>query len=268
MSFFNIPVIAPYYRGDNLLYKNKYGYLIGTILHDLELFKKASYQEKIDAFIGVYLFSIVSVHMDLLGQPKGLNNAKIFKNKIYVITNTIMHNELLQKIGVLYLEIKLLKEYKYTPENSDKNMDQILNILDDTLIYIIHIILSFNYLKIRDYIESFTTEKFPIIYETINSDLDIDISSILSKIDEKINESFYCLDPIIEFNEYGMEIIPVFHDLFYGSNSIVRNFRNVFEIKKVDSSFSKYNLSQEPLRYINEIIEEIELIKFYHLKDI
>lgn len=268
MSFSRIPVITPHYRGDNQLYKNKYGCLVGTILHDLGLFNKASYQEKIDAFIGVYLFSIVSVHMDLIGQPKGLDNAKKFKNKIYVITNTIMHNELVQKIGVLYLEIKLLKEYKYVPENSDKTMDQILNILDDTLIYIIHMILSFNYLKITDYIESFTTEKFPIIYDTINPDLNIDISSILSKIDEKINESFYCFDPVIEFNEYGMEIIPVFHDIFYGCYSIVRNFRNIFEIKPVDSSFSKYNSKQDPLKYINEIIEEIKFIKFNDLKDI
>lgn len=268
MSFSSIPVITPYYRGDNLLYKNKYGYLVGTILHDLELFNKAPYQEKVDAFIGVYLFSIVSVHMDLLGQPTGLDNAKKFKNKIYVITNTIMHNELLQKIGVLYLEIKLLKEYKYVPDNSDKSMDQILNILDDILIYIIHMILSFNYLKITDYIQSYTIEKLPTLYETINPDLEIDVSFILSKINEKINESFYCLDPTIQFNEYGMEIIPVFHDLFYGSYSIVRNFRNVYETKSVSSSFSKYNLNPDPLKYIVEIIEEIGLIKFNHLKDI
>jgi hypothetical protein len=268
MSFSSIPVIAPYFFGDNLLYKDRYGYLIGTILHDLDLFNKASYQEKIDAFLGIYLFSIVSVHMDLLGQPRGLENAKKFKNKIYVITNTIMHNEILQKIGVLYLEIKLLKECKYTPINSDKSMDQILNILDDTLIYIIHMILSFNYLVIISYIESYDIKEIPIIYETINPDLNINFSYILSKIDDKINESFYYFDPTIKFNEYGMEIIPVFHDLFYGSKSIVRNFRDVFEKKSVNYIFSKYMSNEDPLTYINRIIEEIEMIKFIHLKDI
>jgi hypothetical protein len=202
MSFSRIPVITPYNRGDNLLYLKKYGRSIGTILHDLDLFKKSSEQEKIDAFIGLYLFSIVSVHMDLMGEPCGLENAKKFKNKIYIITNTIMHNPIIQKLGLLYLEIKLLIENDY------KNMDQILNLLDDTLIFVIHVIVSFNYTKIKEFIQSYPINELPIIYETIYPELNIDLLLILSKINNDIiYNSFYRFDPFIEFNEYGKQTI-------------------------------------------------------------
>ena len=261
MAFSKIPVITPYYRGDNVLYSNKYGKSIGIILHDLELFNKTSEQEKIDAFNGLYLFSIISVHMDLMGLPRGLNNPMKFKNKIYIITNTIIHNPIIQKLGLLYLEIKLLKENNYIVDNCIyKNMDQILNKLDDTLIFLIHIIISFNYTKIIEFIESNPIEKIPIMYETIYPKLNIDLSLILSKInDDIIYTSFYSFDPIIEFNEYGREIIPEHHELFYGPYSIVRNFRRINETKPINSTFSKV----DPLK----CIDEIEIIKnsFIHL---
>jgi hypothetical protein len=79
MTFSRTPIITPYYHGDNYLYKIKYGYSIGKILHDLDLFKKALLQEKYDAFIGLYLFSIISVHIDLIVKPRGLENARLFK---------------------------------------------------------------------------------------------------------------------------------------------------------------------------------------------
>ena len=261
MAFSRIPIITPYNRGDNVLYLNKYGKSIGTILHDLVLFNKSTEQEKMDAFIGLYLFSIISVHMDLIGYPRGLDNAKKFKNKIYIITNTIMHNPIIQKLGLLYLEIKLLKENNYIV----KNMDQILNILDDAIIYAVHIILSFNYTKITDYIQSYPINKLPIIYETIYPELNIDLLFIFDKInDDIIYKSFYSFDPIIEFNEYGQEIIPEHSDIFYGPYSIVRNFRKIKEIKPINNIFKYVKL--DPLKCIDEI--EVIKLNFIHLKDI
>jgi len=251
MAFSRIPIITAYNRGDNILYSRKYNKAIGVILHDLELFNKSSNQEKIDAFIGIYLFSIISVHMDLLGEPKGLDNAKKFKNKIYIITNTIMHNTTLQKLGLLYLEIKILKENNYIVENCEyKNMDQILNYLDDNIIFVIHMILSFNYTKIRDFIKGPQIENIPTIYDIIYPELIIDLLFILSKINkETIHESFYSFDPIIEFNEYGREIIPEHHDIFYGAYSIVRNFRKIYDIKPIESTF----LTLDPFKCIDEV---------------
>jgi hypothetical protein len=250
-TFTRIPIITPYYRGDNLLYKKKYGYLIGTILHDLELFNKASNQEKHDAFSGLYLFSIISVHMDLITIPRGLKNARNLKNKIYIITNIINQNPIIQELGILYLEIKLLKENNYKLENNFnhyKNLDNLLNILDDTLIYIIHIILSYNYIIIKEYIHSYNINDLPNII--------IDLSLILSKIDKDINNSFYQFDPIINFNEYGCEIIPEHHELFY-EGSIVRNFRNITQTKNCDYNFKVINN-----KHIIEIIDNIKAIKF------
>jgi hypothetical protein len=175
-----------------------------------------------------------------------------------------MQNSILQKLGLLYLEIKLLKENNYIVENSKyKNMDQILNILDDNLIFIIHIILSFNYIKIIDFIQSNPIYNLPIIYETIYPEINIDLLLILDKINnENINNVFYRFDPIIEFNEYGQEIIPEHHELFYGHHSIIRNFRKINDTKPIEPTFLKL----DPLRCISEI----EVIKnnFIHLKNI
>lgn len=269
MTFTTIPIITPYYRGDNLLYEIKYGYRIGKILHDLELFNNASNQEKIDAFFGLYLFSIISVHMDLIAKPRGLDNARKFKNKIYIITNTIIHNPIIQELGILYLKIKLLKENNYSFGESFihyKNMDNLLNIIDDLLVYLIHMILSFNYTIIKEYIESPVIDELPKIYDTVNPNLIIHLPLILSLIDDNINESFYIFDPIIKFNEFGQEIIPEHHDIFY-NGSIVRNFRNIYDIKKVDNIFCEHNYKvinnkDYPLKHIISIIENIKKIEF------
>jgi len=270
LTFTRIPVITPYYRGDNILYKRKYGYPIGTILHDLELFNKAPIQEKCDAFIGIYLFSIISVHMDLIAKPRGLDNARKFKNKIYIITNTLIHNSIIQELGVLYLEIKLLKEYNYSLEDNYihyKNLDNLLNIIDDTLIYIIHIIISYNYKMIKEYIEDYDVISLPKIYENIHSNLVMDLSLILSKIDDNINNSFYRFDPTITFNDFGREIIPEHHELFYNYESVVRNFRDIYEIKSIDRKFCEHNYQvisnkDEPLKHIINIICNIKDIKY------
>lgn len=267
-TFTKIPVITPYNRGDNLLYRTKYGYPIGTILHNLELFNNAPLQEKYDAFIGIYLFSIISVHMDLIAKPKGLNNAKTFKNKIYIITNTIGHNPIIQELSLLYLKIKLLKENNYSLEDNYsyyKSLDNILNILDDNLIYFIHMILSYNYKVIKDYCTNNIIYDLPKMYETIYPNLVIDLSLILSKIDDNINESFYRFDPKIEFNEYGHEIIPEHHEIFY--ESTVRNFRNFDEIKEIDNIFCEHNRlviynKNNPLDHIMIIIHNFKEIKF------
>ena len=266
--FIRIPIITPYNRGDNLLYERKYGYRIGTILHNLELFNKASNQEKYDAFIGLYLFSIISVHMDLIAKPRGLDNARKFKNKIYIITNTIMNNPIIQELSILYLKIKLLKENNYSLEESFihyKNMDHLLNIIDDLLIYIIHIIIYYNYNIIKDYTESNPVNDLPKIYDTIYQNLIIDLPLILSSIDDNINESFYRFDPTIEFNEFGQEIIPEHHELFY-HGSIVRNFRNIYDTKVIDDIFCEHNRTIinnkcDPLKHIIDNLKEIKFFK-------
>ena len=56
-----------------------------------------------------------------------------------------------------------------------------------------------------------------------------------------IDDIFYMLDPIIEFNEYGREIIPEHNEIFYGSRSIVRNFRNITDTKPNNIDFSKFS---------------------------
>lgn len=230
MSLSRIPVITPYYRGDSSQYHAKYGYPIGTILHDLPLFKKASDQEKYDAFSGIYLFSIISVHVDLLGVPRGLHNSSRMKIKMFEITKLIMMNDVLQKLGIIYLHIKLLKEVKHKFD-SDTNPDTILNLLDDIIIFIIHIILSFNYVNIFNYIK-----------DCSKLDMTIDLDVILKTVDNKmIDKMFFMFDPIIEFNEYGREIIPEHNDIFYGSGSIVRNFRNVTDTKPNNINFSQFS---------------------------
>ena len=259
--FSRIPVIMPHFRGDNVLYKNKYGYHIGTILHNIELFNQTPLQEKYDAFTGLYLFSIISVHLDLIEKPK-IHNAINFKNKIYIITNTIIHNPIIQKLGVLYLEIKLLKESnvefneKY---NQYKNYDYFLNILDDIIVYLIHIILSYNYKIIKDYIKSYNIYEIPKLYDTINLELEIDLVFILSKINDNMNDNFYCFDPVIEFNEFGREIIPEHHEIFYGYNSIIRNFRKFNEIKEIDKNLSEHTIKiisnqHDPLKHIKDYL--------------
>jgi len=230
MSFSRILVITPYYRGDNSQYHGKYGYPIGTILHDLTLFKKSSDQEKYDAFSGIYLFSIISVHVDLLGVPRGLHNSSRMKNKMFEITKCMMKNVMIQKLGIIYLHVKLLKEVNHKFDTGT-NPDTVLNLLDDILIFVIHIILSFNYVNIFDYVK-----------DCLNLDMNIDLEFILSNVDNKmINKMFLMFDPIIEFNEYGREIIPEHNDIFYGSRSIVRNFRNVTDTKSNNIDFSKFN---------------------------
>jgi hypothetical protein len=262
MEFSRIPVIEPYNRGDNFLYKITYGRSIGIVLHNLEIFRSAIDQEKINAFIGLYLFSIISVHIDILYNPRGLDNAKRLKNKMYIVSNTIMHNPIIQKLALLYLEIKLLKEHNYIVKNSDyKNMDQILNLLDDTLIFLIHLILSFNYTKIIEFIQGPHINQLPIMYETIHPDLNIDLLFILSLVnDDIIFNSFYCFDPMIEFNEYGWEIIPEHYEILYGS--IVRNFRGITDTKPINIKTFK----QDPIKCIDEI--ELVKSKFIHLKDL
>jgi hypothetical protein len=236
MSFLKIAIITPYYRGDNTLYREKYGYLIGTILHDLDLFKKSSDQEKYDAFAGIYLFSIISVHMDLLGFPRGLDNSNRLKIKMFHVTNLIMNNNSIQKLGIIYLHIKLLKE-NYHQFESDPDIT--LNLLDDILIFIIHIILSFNYTNIENYIKM-----------NLKLELILDLELILKNINFKnIDELFFMFDPIIEFNEYGREIILEHHELFYGEKTIVRNFRKITDIKPNNINFSKYNFD-----YIDRLI--------------
>ena len=266
MAFNRIPVIEPFYKGDNHLYLLKYGYLAGSILHDLKLFDNSPVQEKYDAFIAIYLFSIISVHMDLMGKPTGLNNAKHFKNKIYMITNTFMHNKLLQELSLLYLKIKLLNENKYNINNEFKleykSIDNILNILDETMIYIIHMILSYNYKIIEEFISSPTIYELPKLFDTINDKLIIDFDLISIHIDNNIYDNFYCFDPDIKFNEYGNEIIPIHHDIFYGYYSVVRNFRKYDSIKPVSITFSNYNNIIEPNKYIKDIIEKIKIITF------
>ena len=257
MEFSKIPVIEPYNRGDNFLYKITHGRSIGIVLHNFEIFNTASDQEKINAFIGLYLFSIISVHIDILYNPRGLENAKRLKNKMYIISNTIMHNPIIQKLALLYLEIKLLKEHDYIVEN----MDQILNVLDDTLIFSIHLILLFNYTKIIEFIHGPHINQLPIMYETIHPDLNIDLLFILSQVnDEIITNSFYQFDPIIEFNEYGWEIIPEHYELLYGS--VVRNFRGITDTKPINIKKFK----QDPLKCIDDI--ELVKSKFIHLKDL
>lgn len=231
MSFSRIPVITPYYRGDSSQYHGKYGYPIGTILHDLTLFKKASDQEKYDAFSGIYLFSIISVHVDLLGIPRGLHNSSRMKIKMFEITNLMMTNDMIQKLGIIYLHIKLLKEVKHKFD-SDTNPDTVLNLLDDILIFVIHIILSFNYVNIYKYISD----------QSSKLDMNINLEFILKKVDDKIiDDIFFMFDPIIEFNEYGREIIPEHNDIFYGVRSIVRNFRNIIVTKPNNINFSKFS---------------------------
>jgi hypothetical protein len=236
MAFSKIPIITPYYRGDNTLYREKYGYSIGTILHDLDLFKKSSDQEKYDAFAGIYLFSIISVHMDLIGFPRGLDNSNRLKIKMFNVTNLIMNNYIIQKLGIIYLHIKLLKENNH---EFDTNPDMILNLLDDISIFIIHIILSFNYMNIENYIK----------YNS-SLELNLDLEFILKNVNFKnIDELFFMFDPIIEFNEYGREIILEHHELFYGEKTIVRNFRKITDIKPNNINFSKYNFD-----YIDRLI--------------
>jgi hypothetical protein len=187
------------------------------------------------------------------------------KNKIYIITNTIMHNPIIQKLGVLYLEIKLLKEseIKFDEKYSEyKSFDHMMNVLDDALIYLIHIILSYNYETIKIYLESYHVYDLPKIYETINPNLVIDLSLILSKINDNINNSFYRFDPKIEFNEYGCEIIPEHSEIFYANGTIVRNFRKFNEIKEIDNIFDYHNYNiilnkNDPLKHITEMIENI-----------
>jgi hypothetical protein len=73
-------------------------------------------------------------------------------------------------------------------------------------------------------------------------ELNLNLSLILKNINDKIiNDSFYMFDPIIEFNEYGREIIPEHHELFYGEKTIVRDFRKITDIKPNNINFSKYN---------------------------
>jgi hypothetical protein len=197
--------------------------------------------------------------------PRGLDNARLLKNKIYIITNTIMHNSIIQKLGVLYLEIKLLKEseIKFDQENSEyKSFDHIMNVLDDALIYLIHMILSYNYETMRKYLESCHEYDLPKIYDTINPNLVIDLSLILSKINDNINESFYMFDPKIEFNKYGREIIPEHYEIFYSHGSIVRNFRKFNEIKEIDNKFCCHNYTvllnkKDPLKNITDMIDDI-----------
>ena len=95
------------------------------------------------------------------------------------------------------------------------------------------------------------------MYDTINPNLITDLSLILSKINDNINDSFYRFDPIIKFNENGYEIIPEHFGIFYGDDSIVRNFRNIDEIKEIDSMFCEYNL-----KHTINIIDDIKKIKF------
>jgi len=238
MAFSKIAIITPYYRGDNTVYRDKYGYSIGTILHDLDLFKKSSDQEKHDAFAGIYLFSIISVHMDLIGFPRGLDNSNRFKIKMFDVTNLIMNNDIIQKLGIIYLHIKLLKEndHKF---NTNTDPDLILNLLDDVLIFVIHIILSFNYMNIINYIKM-----------NLKLELNLDLEIILKYINFKtIDELFFMFDPIIEFNEFGREIIPEHHELFYGGKTIVRNFRKITDTKPNNINFSKYNFD-----YIDRLI--------------
>jgi hypothetical protein len=266
MSFYRIPVIEPFYRGDNELYLKKYGYLSGTILHDLELFEKSSDQEKHDAFIAIYLFSIISVHLDLMGKPTGLDNAKLFKNKIYIITNTIMHNDLLLELSLLYLKIKLLEENKYDINDEFKleykSINNILNILDEMMIYIIHMIISYNHYNIDVYINSPNIHELPKLFDTINESIVIDFDLIIKYIDNNINYYFYHFDPDIELNEFGNEIIPLHHDIFYGYYTIIRNFRKYESIKPVNITFSSYNDIVEPNKYIRDIIVKMKLITF------
>jgi hypothetical protein len=266
ITFSRIPVITPYFRGDNILYKKKYNYSIGTILHNINLFKKKSDEEKYDAFMGLYLFSIISVHIDIIARPRGLKNAQNLKNKMYIIANTIIHNPIIQKLGIIYLEIKIVKEsgMKFDQEkyNEYRNYDHFMNVLDDLLIYLIHIILSYNYKIIKEYIQSPQIYETPKMYETIYPNLIIDLSLILSKIDDNINELFYRFDPDIKFNEFGYEIIPEHSEIFYADKTIVRNFRNYHEIKEIDQSFSSHNQvvllnKDEPLKHIMNIIENI-----------
>ena len=97
---------------------------------------------------------------------------------------------------------------------------------------------------------------------TINDKLIIDFDLISIHIDNNIYDNFYCFDPDIKFNEYGNEIIPIHHDIFYGYYSVVRNFRKYDSIKPVSITFSNYNNIIEPNKYIKDIIEKMKIITF------
>ena len=306
IHFIQVPFIKSNTNIDNIMYKNKYQKQndANDILHNFIFFKESTEQNKIDAFIVIYLYTIVALHIDILYKPisncelpeHNKEYARTINNKIRIIANTIAHIPIIQNLSIIYLGFKLINEIyiineqkKDIKENTKfSNMDDLVDFIDDCLLYIIHIVLSYNYTEIIKYLNSKPINEIPILYETINENIELNLECILFELIEltkytkcnltsflfyRFPENIYIHNiKYIIPDKYGNQLvidgIPQYKfktvieekplDFDYYENNAVLDYRDYKEKFHIDTKFYNHtetiiNNSDNPLKHFEEL---------------
>jgi hypothetical protein len=149
-SFSTINIYEAKSNGRSDIWDQKYTDNIRDVLHNIKIFVDYKNNKKniiIDSFKYLYLYTLIKSYLSDINLNTDDNLNRLIEN--------ISENSILIELGTVYLSLKLLGEQIYISNRKFQNICEnykyinlLLDFIDETLLYIIHIILSYNNKKI------------------------------------------------------------------------------------------------------------------------